>query len=140
MTTDERVEKLEKIVEEHGKIIYTIKEQQMRDTYDLKTMIVDAVDQSIKPLIIKIEEQGKDQRIINEAQDKRITALENAEAQKALKNSQDLWKLVKTILITAVLTLIINNALDILIYKKTNSKNDSEVGISEIYKDYNQTI
>ncbi len=140
MTPDDRIAKLEKTVEEHSEKITNIEKQQMKDTYDLKTMIVDAVNQSIKPLITKIEEQGKDQRLINEAQDKRITALENAEAQKALKNNQDLWKLVKTIIITAVITLMVNNALDILIYKKTNKENNSEVGINEIYKNYNETI
>ena len=140
MTPDDRIAKLERTSEKHSDQINALEKQQISDTFELKTMIVDAVDQSIKPLITKIEEQGKDQRIINESLEKRITALENAEAQKALKNNQDLWKLVKTIIITAIITLFINNALDILIYKKTNKENNSEVGINEIYKNFNETI
>lgn len=139
MTAEERIEKLEKKVEEHDTKINCLEKQQISDTSDLKMTIYEAVDSAIKPLITKIEEQGKDQRIINEAQDKRITALENAEAQKALKNSQDLWKLVKTIIVTIVITLIVNNAVDILVYKKTNNNND-EVEINEIYKNYNKII
>lgn len=134
--TEERIKKIEDRLDSHEAKINCLEKQQMSDTFELKTMITDAVNKAIKPLINKIEEQGKDQRIINEAQDKRITALENAEAQKALKNSQKIWDLAKTIMITALATIVINNAIDVLIYN--NSKN-SEVETHEVTKTNEQS-
>lgn len=129
MTTDERIEKLEKRVEQHEEKINCLEKKQMKDTYDLKAMIVDAVNQSIKPLITKIEEQGKDQRIINEAQDKRISALENAEAQKALKNSQEIWKTIKSVIITAIITFFLSILLNNFIASITESINNENISM-----------
>lgn len=113
MTTDDRIDKIEKKIEEHDKKLILLEQQQMKDTFELKTMITDAVNNAIQPLVQKIDEQGKDQRIINEAQDKRITALEQAEANKALQSRKEICKTIKTVAVTAIIsflvTLLLNN-------------------------------
>ncbi len=120
MTTEERLAKIEEKLDEHDDKIIKLEKQQITDKFELSNLITDAVNKAIEPLIKKLEEQ-----------DKRITTLENAEAQKALKNSQELWKNVKTIIITAVVsffaTLMINNFVVMISNNANNQQNVEEV-------------
>lgn len=106
MTTDERIDKLEKRVdklEEHNH------EQDMTELQkynNLEKLIAKAVEEGIEKVMQKFE-----------TLEKRITTLENAEAQKALKTNQEIWKTVRGIIISVVVTffatVLLNNLISI---------------------------
>ena len=95
-------EKMEKLLEEHSKRLEEIEKRQMKDKFDLSNLITEAVQKAVDPLIQKMEKQND-----------RLIVLENADAQKALKNSQNFWKTVTTVAITGIVTgvgaILLNN-------------------------------
>lgn len=120
-------EKMEKLLEEHSKRLEEIEKKQIKDKFELSNLITEAVQKGITPLIDKIDKHSD-----------RLTTLEQAEAQKALKNNNELWKTIRTVTITIIATLVVNNALDIITYKKNNNINDSGVIINENNKSNNK--
>lgn len=72
MTTEERVEKIEKRVDKIEERIHTQNETQMKSAYELKELIRKAVDEGNEKLFDKMAEY-----------EKRITALENQDGEKA---------------------------------------------------------
>lgn len=94
----------------------------MQDKFDLSNLIKDAVSEAVKPLIERLEEQ-----------EKRIIALENADAKKALESKNEIYKSIRSIIISVVVTffatILLNNLISIA-NDNTNIK-ESEVHINE---------
>lgn len=106
MTTDDRIDKIESKLNEHDKKIQDLEKKQLSDKFELSKLITEAVNKGVQPLLEKLEKQ-----------DKRITALEQAEAQKALKKNQEMWKTIRSVIISVIITffatIIINNLISI---------------------------
>lgn len=106
MTTDNRIDKIESKLNEHDKKIQDLEKKQLSDKFELSKLITEAVNKAVEPLLKKLEKQND-----------RITALEQAEAQKALKKNQEMWKTIRSVIISVVVTffatIIINNLISI---------------------------
>ena len=120
MTTDERINKIEARLDEHEDKINCLEKKQMSDRFELSNLITEAVNKGLKPLMEKQEEQGK-----------RITVLENAEAQKALEKNKEVWKTIRSIILSIVVTffvtVLLNNLISIIAATQTPTIEQGEV-------------
>jgi len=120
MTTDERINKIEARLDEHEDKINCLEKKQMSDRFELSNLITDAVNKGLKPLMEKQEEQGK-----------RITILENADAQKALEKNKEVWKTIRSIILSIVVTffvtVLLNNLISIIAATQTPTIEQGEV-------------
>lgn len=112
MKLEERIQKLEEKFNELDK-------KQLKDRMELSALIKDAVSEAIKPIIIKQEEQAN-----------KLKDLASAEAYQALESKKEVWKTVKTITITFIITLLLNNCVDIFM-NNVKTSNESEIMINE---------
>ena len=119
MTTDERIEKVENNVADLTKVVYEIQMQQIKDKNELKEIITNTIQNAIEP--------------ITKSYNSRITVLEQAKANEALKNQNKLKDLIITGVVTFILGIILSNALDIITHN-VNNPNKSEVNIEDVNK------
>lgn len=124
MTTEERIEKLENRVEKLEKHNYEQDMNELQKYNDLEKLIAKAVEEGISKVLEKFEKL-----------EARVSTLEQAEAQKALKRSVEFWKTVKSVLITTIVTffasILINNFVA-MVTSNTNQKTE------EVYQWQNQ--
>lgn len=122
MTTEDRIDKIEQRIVNLEEKAVKIEKIQMQDKFDLSNLIKDAVSEAVKPLIERLEEQ-----------EKRIITLENADARKALESKNEIYKSIRSIIISVVVTffatILLNNLISIA-SDNTNIK-ESEVHINE---------
>lgn len=124
MTLDQRVDKLEERMnklEEHNH------EQDMSELQkynNLEKLIAKAVEEGIEKVMQKFE-----------TLEKRITTLENAEAQKALEEKKELFKQIKQIVIASVVSFLGAILLNNFIAAISNNINPSTTNnIEEVSK------
>ncbi len=124
MTLEQRVDKLEKRMEkleEHNH------EQDMSDLQkynNLEKLIAKAVEEGIEKVMQKFE-----------VLEKRITTLENAEANKALEERKELFKQIKQIVVTAIISFLAAILLNNFVAMISNNVNSSvDNNIEEVLK------
>lgn len=118
MATD-RIGKLEQRVEKLEEKLNSSEKEQIENYYELTNLIKQAVEEAVKPLLEKLEKQ-----------EKRISELENADANKALEKNKEVWKTVRSVIISVIITffatLILNNLIAIA-NDNTKISNENEV-------------
>lgn len=123
MTTDERIDKLEKRVDKLEEHNHEQDMSELQKYNNLEKLIAKAVEEGIEKVMQKFE-----------TLDKRITMLENAEAQKALKSNQEIMKTIKTIIVTFLVTLLLNNFMAIVSNNIKNTTNSNVANAKEVRK------
>lgn len=103
MNLDERMRNLEEEVNKLKERNHSQDILELQKYNELEKLIAKAVEEGINKVMQKFE-----------TLDKRLTILENAEAQKALKSNQEIWKTIKTIFVTFFATLVLNNLVAIV--------------------------
>jgi hypothetical protein len=102
MSTEERLDKLEKEVDKIKERSHAQDLMEMQKYNDLEKLIAKAVEEGIEKVMQKFE-----------TIEKRITNLENAEANKALESKKELYKQIKQIAVASIvsfcLALLTNN-------------------------------
>ena len=102
MSTEERLDKLEKEVDKIKERSHAQDLVEMQKYNDLEKLIAKAVEEGIEKVMQKFE-----------TIEKRITNLENAEANKALESKKELYKQIKQIAVASIvsfcLALLTNN-------------------------------
>jgi hypothetical protein len=123
MDIDKRIERLEKEVGELKERNHLQDMTELRKYNELEKLIAKAVEEGIEKVMQKFE-----------TLDKRITMLETAEAQKALKSNQEIMKTIKTIIVTFLVTLLLNNFMAIVSNNIKNTTNSNVANAKEVRK------
>jgi hypothetical protein len=123
MDIDKRIERLEKEVGELKERNHLQDMTELRKYNELEKLIAKAVEEGIEKVMQKFE-----------TLDKRITMLETAEAQKALKSNQEIMKTIKTIIVTFLVTLLLNNFMAIVSNNIKSTTNSNVANAKEVRK------
>jgi 2-keto-3-deoxy-galactonokinase len=127
MTTDERINNLEKRVDKIEDKQNQQEISQITNKFELATMITEAVAKGNEKALEMIEEQNK-----------RITTLEQSEANKALEEKKDKRKFIRDVVVAGIVSTVLgwivlsflNNYASIT-SDKIRSNVENEVSINE---------
>lgn len=103
---ENRIDKLEKRVEKLEEKDHAIQMDQLKQYRSLEQLIAKAVAEGNKMIYEKLEKL-----------DFRVTELENKDAKKALEKNKEIWKTVRSVIISIVVTffatILLNNLISI---------------------------
>ena len=103
---ENRIDKLEKRVEKLEEKDHTIELDQLKQYRSLEQLIAKAVAEGNKAIYEKLEKL-----------DFRVTELENKDAKKALEKNKEIWKTIRSVIISIVVTffatILLNNLISI---------------------------
>lgn len=103
---ENRIDKLEKRVEKLEEKDHTIELDQLKQYRSLEQLIAKAVAEGNKTIYEKLEKL-----------DLRVTELENKDAKKALEKNKEIWKTIRSVIISVIVTffatILLNNLISI---------------------------